>query len=54
MAEYTVGSDHEEMQKETRRYYLSLKSTRVECNFGSRNCEECLRKQECKLYPYVR
>lgn len=46
--------DYEAMQAETRRYYLSLKSTRAECNYGSKNCDECPRKQECNLYQYVR
>lgn len=50
----TEQKSFEQEREETRRFYLSMKATRAECNFGNRNCDECLRKQECKMYPYVR
>ncbi len=50
MKEYTV----EEQNDETRRYYLSLKATKAECNYGSKNCDTCQKNKECKLYEFVR
>lgn len=50
---YDVLKEDEARKEETKRFYMQQKSTRAECNFGSRSCTSCLRRDECKIREFV-
>ncbi len=53
MANYEALKEENNKREETRRFYLQQKSNRAECNFGSRSCTNCLRREESRIREYV-
>lgn len=49
LEENKTTTDH---AAEIRRFYLQQKSTRAECEYGSKNCCSC-KKDDCRIRQFV-
>lgn len=48
-----LEEQYNEMNEETRRFYLQQKSVKKECRLGSENCTTCKEREKCKIRQYV-
>lgn len=47
-----IMCEEKDNKDELRRFYLQQKSVRRECEYGSKNCDTCTKK-DCTIRQYV-